>query len=558
MGGFVVVSWEPTDAGARAGELIRRAAVQAGLTIAEETQGGWVGVHGPGEPRPQRLTSNCLLIGDVFDAIEPQDGPVPREADDDRVAQWLAHNRWGRYIALFRDGEGRTRSVFRDPSGAWEVFVWRTGVVTVVASGTPDWLVTVAPPRVEIDWERLARFLPAPDTLHGPPALTGLAGPQPGMLYTLADGVETYVWDPVRIASAPISDAREAVEGLEARLDHCVGALCGSGRGLAAELSGGLDSAIVASSLRRRGVSPDLWLNTFTFRPETDERTWAALAADYYRADLTTLERPDVPFDAEVFERTAGHPRPSQNGRDVANDIAVAEICAARGMTALVTGKGGDALFFQMHTPLAFADLWRIRGARSALSPFLPAVARWTRTSVWSVIDAARRAERNDRSEGMPTALGPAKRLQIRAIRDGLAYISSCRRSEVVDMIHPLTAQPLVEWMLRTPVPMLVEGGRDRALARRAFADRIPPLTRERVGKGDYAAYFNRQVARNLPFLRDYLLDGRLAAKEIFDREGMAASLNEDALRWAGNATAILAAVSLEAWARRWEARGGR
>lgn len=122
-------------------------------------------------------------------------------------------------------------------------------------------------------------------------------------------------------------------------------------------------------------------------------------------------------------------------------------------------------------------------------------------------------------------------------------------------MIHPLMAQPLVEWALRTPVPDLVPNGRERGLARDAFADRLPASILARQGKGDYAAYFNQQVAQNLPFLNAYLLDGRLAVARVIDRALMEARLNEDALRWSGGASEILAAVSLEAWVRRWEAR---
>ena len=125
-------------------------------------------------------------------------------------------------------------------------------------------------------------------------------------------------------------------------------------------------------------------------------------------------------------------------------------------------------------------------------------------------------------------------------------------------MIHPLMAQPLVEWSLRTPVPHLVPNGRERGLARNAFADRLPASVANRRGKGDYAAYFNHQAAQNLPFLRTYLLEGRLAAAHIIDRAVMEQQLDEDALRWLGRASEILAAVSVEAWVRRWEGRRRR
>ena len=112
-----------------------------------------------------------------------------------------------------------------------------------------------------------------------------------------------------------------------------------------------------------------------------------------------------------------------------------------------------------------------------------------------------------------------------------------------------------MEWSLRTPVHLLAPDGRERGLARDAFADRLPDSVLARKGKGDYAAYFNQQAVQNLPFLRTYLLDGRLAAQGVIDRVVMEARLDEDALRWHGGAPEILAVVSVEAWVRRWERR---
>lgn len=84
---------------------------------------------------------------------------------------------------------------------------------------------------------------------------------------------------------------------------------------------------------------------------------------------------------------------------------------------------------------------------------------------------------------------------------------------------------------------------------------RLPEAIANRRAKGDYAAYFNQQAAANLPFLRDYLLGGRLADRRILDQADMEARLDPDRLLWRGGATEILAAVSTEAWVRRWEAR---
>ena len=76
-----------------------------------------------------------------------------------------------------------------------------------------------------------------------------------------------------------------------------------------------------------------------------------------------------------------------------------------------------------------------------------------------------------------------------------------------------------VELALGLSVPLLTDDGRaDRRLARAAFADRLPPEILHRRSKGEMTAYFGRQAAASIPFLRDHLLGGRLAARGLIDR----------------------------------------
>ena len=548
MRGFVALSWSSDDpVGVRTGRRLRELAVADGWTAVESRDASWVGVRGPNPPGAYSPRTGTLIIGEVFNHPDAVAGAAEGDTDLD-VATWYSRNRWGRYVILFRSPDGALRSVFRDPSGSLAVHGWRARGVQIVASSLFDGLVAAAPPDLGFDWDRVRALAERPFDLAGDPPLTGITTVQPGHLGEI-DGRSHPVWAAAAIAAAPTRRAAEARVNLRQTLDLCVSALSGR-RAVGMEISGGLDSAIVGAALKAAGRPVAFGLNTRGLHAETDERRYARDVAASVGAPLTCRPRDEVVYSAELFEATAGDPWPSQNGRDLGNDLAVAAACREAGVETLMTGKGGDALFFQMHTPLAFADLWWRRPFRSLFSGQLPGVARWTRSSTWSLIQTARHSRQTH-----PDALPPGKRMQIAAIAGGLAYFSTCRRSEVVDMIHPLMAQPLVEWALRTPVPDLVPNGRERGLARDAFADRLPASILARQGKGDYAAYFNQQVAQNLPFLNAYLLDGRLAAEQVIDRALMEARLNEDALRWSGGASEILAAVSLEAWVRRWEAR---
>lgn len=548
MRGFMAVSWSPHDpVGVRTGRTLRTLAVADGWTAIEVKDASWVAVRGPNPPAVYSPRKDTLVVGEVFSHPDARPGSADGDTDRD-VATWYSRNRWGRYIILFRSPDGAFRSVFRDPSGSLAVHGWSARGVQILASSMFEGLIAAAPPNIDFDWDRVRALVERPFDLGGGGPVTGITTVQPGHLHETG-GQSHAVWAPAAIAAAPTRRIDLARVELQRRLDLCVSALSGR-RSIGMEISGGLDSAIVGGALKALGRPLAFGLNTRAPHAETDERRYAQAVAEAVGAPLTCLARADVAYSAELFEATAGDPWPSQNGRDLGNDLAVAAACREAGVDTLLTGKGGDALFFQMHTPLAFADLWWRRPLRSLVSGQLPGVARWTRSSTWSLIRTAQASRRDD-----PDALPPGKRMQINAIASGLAYYSICRRSEGVDMIHPLMAQPLVEWALRTPVPHLVPNGRERGLARDAFAGRLPAAVVNRQGKGDYAAYFNQQVAQNLPFLNAYLLDGRLAAERVIDRAVMEARLDEDSLRWAGGASEILAAVSLEAWVRRWEGR---
>ena len=550
MRGYVALSWIEGDvAASRAAEDVLRSALDQGYESRASGPNWWVASKGPRAPGCFSPKPQILVVGEVFLHPENSRGAVEGSSEAEFAAAY-ARNRWGRYVVLFLGEDGAIRSVFRDPSGALPAHAWCARGLQVVASDTPDWLAVAVRPPVDLDWDRVRQLVEAPFELGAPWPLKGLQSVAPGELRVLGSSSEQ-VWSAEAIAASDPLSAADSRRMLRQRLDVCVGALAGR-RETGIEISGGLDSAIVAAAAAEVRVPVKLALNLRAGETETDERRFARHVAERWGLPLQERRRRDRAWTAEAFEATAGDPLPSQNGRDLANDAAVAQACREAGVEVLLTGKGGDALFFQAHTPFAFADLWWDRPLRAPFSRQLPGVARWTRTSTWSLLRTAIRSRLEGRCDG---DLPPGKRLHLAALQSGIAYYSACRRGDVVDLAHPLMAQPLVEWALRTPIPTLVPAGRERGLAREVFTDRLPASVASRRGKGDYAGCFNRLAARNLPFLRDYLLGGRLAAEGVIDRGAMELRLQPETLCWRGGAAEILAAVSVEAWVRRWEAR---
>jgi asparagine synthase (glutamine-hydrolysing) len=261
--------------------------------------------------------------------------------------------------------------------------------------------------------------------------------------------------------------------------------------------------------------------------------------------------------------------RPSLLGVDAPYDEGVVAAARARRAGRLLTGQGGDTVFFQMPTARLAGDLLRRHGAHAILSPEMAALSRWLHRSVWSMIREAalsphakgpvqRRAPDFLRREA---AVGyqhpwleasrdaaPAKQAQIAGLVHALIFHGPSQRASALDVVHPLLAQPLVEAALSTPSPWLVDGGRDRGLIRQAFAARLPQALIDRRTKGDLTAHYGRAIAAGLAELRPFLLEGRIARAGLIDRKRLAVRLDAEDLIWRGGYGELLVLAAVEAW----------
>lgn len=522
-----------------------------------------------------------LVVGEAWTREGDTDLDLARllaSASPESQARALCAEIWGRYVAILADGEGP--ATLRDPSGGLEAFTWRRGGLTVIASGLPTDLIQLLAPPLTLDWDRIAGYLAVRTSLSGPLALRGVTAVAPGELLQQSGGqfVRTPIWRP----DAFVTDDHEPPAILQGRLvrltDQVVGAWA-SGRGpVLAEVSGGLDSAIVATALARRtDVEVKQWLNYYSLGAESDERVYAEALGALQGFSITSVAKPFRPIDAEGLAINAGALRPSLIGLDYLRDVDVDERRRCAGASAIFTGQGGDAIFGQRLTALALTDHLRRQGLGSLRLGAVRNLADWTGASAWTVLgqalgggprrtpakvngpsfmsDGARRAQ----VEVHPWHCAqdqtpPGKRQQIERLAQAQLVSGDCLRSREADLIHPLLSQPLVEFCLSIPIDVLTGLKRDRALVREAFASRLPDALLHRRSKGDMTGHYGRWVSASLPFLRGFLLEGRLAAQGVIDRDRLEAVLTPEQLAWGADYVSILFAAVLEAWVGRWEA----
>ncbi len=533
---------------------------------------------GPGPYDVQYLeTGPAVLVGELargsgvgLNAMEPLLAAEPRA-----TFAAAARQGWGRYVMAQRGRDGRW-AVFRDPMGGVDCLIWRQGALTFVASELPAWLEAALPDDLAVDDARLAGYLREPASFQADLALTAITALHPG--HMAVDGDLTRLWSPGQVARAGGLSRAEGRRRLPEVAFATVEALARTRGAILAEVSGGLDSSIVAAALQAAAAPVVDWLNIRAQDPMSDERRYAVTVTDRIGAALTCREKPPGRIDLTSLAAANTGLRPNLNGLDDAYDRLVAERGREVQADCLFTGQGGDTVFFHPPTALIAADHLQARGLPGLLDGTLADLARWRRRSVWPLvlgafqpgrladptmttrplpfadIDALRRAEAVAPHPWLADLadIAPAKRLQIHSLALTQRMIGASRRGAVLDLVHPLLAQPVVELCMALTTADLTAGGRDRGLARQAFAEHLPDAVRERRSKGDGTAYFGKMVAASLPELRALLLDGELVRRGLLDRVALEARLQPEQLLWHGGYPEFMDAAALELWAAHW------
>ena len=129
-------------------------------------------------------------------------------------------------------------------------------------------------------------------------------------------------------------------------------------------------------------------------------------------------------------------------------------------------------------------------------------------------------------------------------------FLDGYDRALELPMIAPLLSQPLAEFGLSVATWQWSAGGHDRSLARKAFADKLPPIVRDRRTKGRVDSLFAPAFDANRPALRDFLLGGWLAAAAILDTDAIDAALRRPANALDAVYIRLLQIADVERWVR--------
>jgi len=527
---------------------------------------------------------NAVVLGTLFSRA----GAHQRSATD---AAELVQKHWGRYVAIMADAKSGVVQVLRDPSGAFPCFVTRYEGVSIVFSDIEDCL-SMGLRHFTMNWKYIAGAVIQPGLQSRETALNEVTEVQAGERITFHSGgahslERTFLWNPADIARRDlIVDSEEAVTALRQATRECVHAWAAVyPAGIVNALSGGLDSAIVLSCLKDAPTSPTLsCLNYFSLGRDEDERRFARLAAEHANARLIEhqIDWTSVPLENVMSIRPSV--KPWSYLYELQHSAHEGNVARELGATAIFTGGGGDSVFYQGRADLAAPDalftnparFWRaavdgsrvarcsvaaiirqavsMRLGRKVLRPLGADIPPRTliRKEVFEQVEATgiQAHPWMAHAKGLP----PGKLWHIASLGVPPAFYNSFEYPGNPEKVCPLVSQPLIEVALRIPTYVLISGGRDRAIARRAFADAVPAEIIRRRTKGNVDNHSRALLDKNLGFARDVLLDGLLVREGLLDRERLHLYLSRDRSPLDFEYNEILHQhLCAEAWLQRWK-----
>ena len=487
---------------------------------------------------------------------------------------------WGGYVALVESDNGDVH-VMRDPSGLLPCYLRRGQDITRLAS---DMTELALPGAAAVNFNILAKWFASIDALGRQTGIAGIEELLPGERLTVTDaGTRTSLawspWDhfPRRYGRSFVDE----VDALRAAVKISVGAWTTCFDSILLGASGGVDSSIVAAAAMPR--TPGLRLLTFA-EPGTegDERRYAEALAAQLGASLATRN-----FDlaaVDIKKPVLPHfPVPLALPIFQAIEIIHRDEDRRKPISAFFTGNGGDNIFCNMHSAAPLADrliahgprlgAWRTAWDLSDLtgSPLTEVARRgWHRLRNrrephrirFDLMGLTPRAatvaiaedDRHPWLAAPPGAL-PGQKAYVAMQARGQKSVELYPRQRSAPQIAPLLSQPIAELCLSIPTWHSVQGGRDRAVARAAFAADLPPLIADRRTKGSPQGFLRRIFDAQLPAALELLRCGRLVEAGIVDPLFIDEA-GEGAWRDDGRDLRILTFCAAETWVRWWEGGG--
>src|SRR5712692_2995487 len=452
----------------------------------------------------------------------------------------------GDYAFALWDGTRRRLLLARDPLGQKPLHIHRGNGFFAFASMPKGLHALPDVPRAP-DEEMVLEFLAVIPKIGTRTFYRDIERVEPGHVTTVTErGVASRPhWEPQR-RTIRLGSADEYAEALRHHLDQAVACRLRGAADVGAQLSGGLDSGAVAATAARLLAPSGRRVVAFTAVPRAgydgpaprnrfnDEGPHAAATAAMHPNMEHVLVRPARKLLDDLDRSLFLYDRPMLNLCNAEWDHAIKDAARDRKLNVLLIGLMGNMTLsyagLDLLPELIRGGRWlrwcrearaqvgpgkmRWRGAlANTFGPWVPD-AVWTRLRQWNggrdfeiaqyaAIHPDVRARRDLAALARERGLDLLARMpkdgfaaRLRALRrDTANYNKGTLAGWRIDQRDPTTDVRLVEFCLAVPAEMYLRDGTQRALARRAFADRLPPRVLDERRKGYQAADWHERLA---------------------------------------------------------------
>jgi asparagine synthase (glutamine-hydrolysing) len=491
--------------------------------------------------------------------------------------------------------------VIRDPTGAVPCDVTHHKGLTIVFSWLEDCLA-LGLQRYSINWSYARAWLVRGGQHLHDTGLNEVTTLRAGERLELRAGAverRTVLWDLFEQAAAePLEDFETAAASARRTVDACVGAWASCHSNFVHLLSGGIDSAIVLTSLLRAPSQPAVTcINYFDASLLGDERSFARLASQHAaarfgnRTKLIELERDPTVLDFDSLQTPLGVTPDEYLATAAHRPARVRQI--AKSDAILCNGLGGDVIFYNASKISLAVDYARRHGIDRELIRLVYRQA-FTGSTVWQALkqtvregllrrpvtipnanyrspflDATHLAdmERDLASQDAPLwrslptryndeLLPPGKVRHIESLYFPTPTMDAIEHAYGMRRLTPLHSQPIIELFARIPIYVLKAGGRARAVAIRAFMADLPREIALRKSKGVSNSFMASLVQHHRPFFREVLLEGLLVKEKLLDRAKIERFLAGNPDGYSEGLVSLLGPqFNLEWWLRCWTER---
>lgn len=526
-----------------------------------------------------------------------QFGPHQSAAYVQSRGQWLIEHAWGDYVAFGRgrDHNGQDHKwVLKDPTGSLPCLRSIFRGVNIFYSRIGD-CMDLRLLRFTVNEAFLHAHLMIGTTLQDLPALHEVSPVRRGECIEFRksgsewSSASKVCWNPLTFPDADelIEDPQAAARAMRNVIKAATASLASQHPSLLLRLSGGLDSSIVAGCLKHAPTSRFTAYTYFTPNARSDERPWARLAAQH--SGCEHIEWPLSPTEMNVRLGLQLPPslEPSPLLSFIQRSTVEQELASRTQARGVFNGDGGDSGFCADSVPYAVQEFLSNHGPAPGAFRLASQVALLTQKSTWSVLSTGIRRALTGETSTMREHILSASQLVSPDLRQDAnltetvshPWFKDLRRvpwgrirrlgtlvalpeyynvaappdADVPEIVSPLYSQPVMEILLRIPIYTHFHQGRDRGLARMAFAEDLPEPIRRRLWKDRAPGFHDRLLEHQREFFRETLLDGVLARQGLLNRALLEEVLSASPSKNTVFPGEIFRHLDSELWVRHWQ-----